>query len=513
MAITATLLTSGEAGWDTASDLNFVTASITPGANCALFLLIAGVPDTSNSESLLWTGWTCVSSGSGPTWTNRVNSGSTTGFQATSCIHSATIGGTDPGSFTVTMDWGTSPTALVGTYAYALYKVTGHDTGTPYAGAVATRGQAGNGAVTATLAATPASGDVTLAINLADNDGEAGGGATFGSSFGTWTENAEGAGATYAVWNCGQRTGSTSTSVEWSDVNAATADNYSSAQAAIIVKVAGIGADKFLPSLLGDGVNTSTSLRSTKTCTASSTPHTIGTLVEVDASLSADADGIIVYIYAPGTNTAVTDTSTILEIYTGPATETLWARTLVGYRNGDSNLVANGAPVIIPGFIAAGTRVTCAARSAVGSKQVVAIYEFIAATRSVDYGAPVSMGIDTATSRGTALTVPGSLNVKGDWTLITASTSQAFTALAVSMQMNGTTVANGSGMSVDIGIGAEGAETVLIGDIVTSVSSSEYLSPRHPICFGVDIPSGSRLTARYSRADNSNAIDLALVGA
>jgi hypothetical protein len=262
MALAATLLASADKGWETSAVATFTTASVSPGANCALVLLASATANDGSGLNGLFADansgadpTTCVSSGSGPTWTRRAygNTPPTGGFQSSAAVWTAVVGGTDPGSFTVTVDpYGTGiALSLLGSYAWALYKVTGHDTTTPFAGAVANLHQAGNGAVTVTLAAAPAAGDVTLAISQTNTD--AGGstpGSTFGSSFGTWTQDATSTGAKTMAFVVGRRTGSTSTSVEFSDVNVSAITGYDSAQAAIIVKVSAAST-----TAVGDTVN------------------------------------------------------------------------------------------------------------------------------------------------------------------------------------------------------------------------------------------------------------------
>jgi hypothetical protein len=71
-----------------------------------------------------------------------------------------------------------------------------------------------------------------------------------------------------------------------------------------------------------------------------------------------------------------------------------------------------------------------------------------------------------------------------------------------------------TGVLVDIGIGAASAETVLIADIYVQGSTSESLVLRSPVTYGVDIPAGSRLSARWARASATNSsLDCFLVGA
>jgi hypothetical protein len=226
-----------------------VTSSISPGPNCALVLLASATEndgsgsngpfdDTEGGAHIT----TYVSSGSGPTWTRQAHGTSppTSGYSTGGGVFTAVIGGSDPGSFTVTIDpHGATGGITMGGYAWAIYKITGHDSGSPFAGAVGTWHQAGNGAVTATLTEAPAVDDVTLAISFTNVDSTGSSpGSTFGSSHGTWTVDATSSGAKWSAWVVGQRTGSTDEEVDFADVNAHNGNNYDSGQAAIIVKAA-----------------------------------------------------------------------------------------------------------------------------------------------------------------------------------------------------------------------------------------------------------------------------------
>lgn len=237
MALTRTALYTVAAGWDTASDLGYTSASITPGANCVLICGMYGVQDNAGALdlfSLAGPNFTIVSSGTGPTWTKQGSSAPTTGFDPTACVYTAVIGGTDPGSFTVTVDFPSNLTA--GQFIMRIIRYTGHDTTTPFAGIRTTAHQAGTGAVSTTVTATPATGDYVEALSGADSD--AARDATFDSTARTWTTDWVGSSAT-GIQICGAggySTGSTSTTVAWSQVNPV--NNFNSAQWAIIVKAA-----------------------------------------------------------------------------------------------------------------------------------------------------------------------------------------------------------------------------------------------------------------------------------
>lgn len=243
---TATLLTQGASGWESANTDGFTSASITPGTDCALVCLIGAVDDQVLGGAYdLLTSSSMSSSGSGPTWTLRTNAAPSVQYEAQAGVFTAVIGGSSPGTFTVS--WNANPAAggatEVGAYAYAIYKVTGHDTGTTFGGKIAYDANAGNGAASVTLDAAPASADITLAMSFADEDDASGGyGAAFDSGSGTWTENYDGTSLTArCAWNVGQRTGSTSTTVSWTDVNTGP-HTYESAQVAIVVKASAAAA-------------------------------------------------------------------------------------------------------------------------------------------------------------------------------------------------------------------------------------------------------------------------------
>lgn len=269
--------------------------------------------------------------------------------------------------------------------------------------------------------------------------------------------------------------------------------------------------DLYPSALLADGVDAATSVRTAVTAVASATPHSVSgaSWVQVDASLSADAGGVAIYLTA-GTSVVATDSSTLLEIATGAAaSEVVWATVPIGYR-----LSNNGglAPIIVPGHIAAGSRVSVRCRSAIASKSITAVVAFLG-TKDTALGAPTTYQVNTGTSGGLVLTAPGSLNTKGAWAQLVASTAADLAALAIGFQ--GATVATNAngGLLIDIGIGGAGSEAVLISDIYLDVSSNEGLAPRSPVVYGVEVPAGSRLSARYARSSANNAVDLVLIGA
>jgi hypothetical protein len=268
-----------------------------------------------------------------------------------------------------------------------------------------------------------------------------------------------------------------------------------------------VASDQHPGALLSVGLTGST--RPTISFTTGAVAHTAGLYAEVSASLPADCSGVM-FVPTAATALNATVSSTLLEIGIGAAlSETVWATGSIGYMTS----AVFGFPFVFPGALAAGTRVAVRARSARTSLALNGVFIFLP-EKTIPLTTPVTMGVNTATSRGVTLTAPVSLDTKSAWTEIEDSTPSAFSALSIFTQSVTSTTMNSSGVLVDIGIGAAGSETVLIPDFYLFASSTaEYYSAYTPRAYGIDIPAGSRLSARYSRANNNNAVDLILIGA
>lgn len=125
-----------------------------------------------------------------------------------------------------------------------------------------------------------------------------------------------------------------------------------------------------------------------------------------------------------------------------------------------------------------------------------------------------------ASSRGVTIDPGGSVsNTKGSWTQLTASTPEDLAALFGVVGFAGDTsraATTSVGFALDIGIGASGAESVVLPDFFFGWSAGwdgpndVFLQP-----FSAAIPSGSRVAARGQctiTTANDRAIDLALYG-
>lgn len=255
MAITATLQTVGDYGY---SPTGFTTASISPGNNCHLVMLLVGQKHVGETSI----GATVTSSGSGPTWSTTTESEGAQDYTGLGAVYVASIGANDPGSFTVTLDWSGSNRSNSG--GFAIWKVTGHDTTTPLAGATVSVPTNVSNPRTLTLGATPATGDVVFAMTYTISNGTATA-PTWSSSPRTWTVDGSGTDAGgndsgYWPYTAAQSTGSTSTSVTINDLDGSgTATSFEFiAMTAVIVKVAAGGAEEKSGSEAGAGTDDAT---------------------------------------------------------------------------------------------------------------------------------------------------------------------------------------------------------------------------------------------------------------
>jgi hypothetical protein len=263
--------------------------------------------------------------------------------------------------------------------------------------------------------------------------------------------------------------------------------------------------------MLTDNVDVSTSYRTITALVASATPHAPGVWVEIDPSLIDNADSVYAYLMASGLHNSATDSSTLMEIGVGPAgSEIVWATIPIGYRASTSH----SQPRLIPGHIPAGSRVAARIRSAVASRSITVTFGFgISHPQAPSLGAPVTFGVNTGASRGVVLAPASASHTKTAWTELTASTSTALAAMFVGVQGGGVTAMSTGGILIDIGIGPAGSETVVIPNIALEGHSQEYQMERSPVTFGVDIPTASRIVARWQSTFTNNVPDIILVGA
>lgn len=173
--------------------------------------------------------------------------------------------------------------------------------------------------------------------------------------------------------------------------------------------------------------------------------------------------------------------------------------------------IGSGSFYYLPIAIPAGTRI--AARQQ--NRSNVAIYMTVTLVRqsglaSQGLGTVSAYGAVTANSGGTSIDPGAVANTKGAWTELTAATAADIHALALALGGQHNAARTGAGWLLDVGIGAAGAEVVLLPDL--SFSSSNVfnnIGGLWPSLFGpipCYIPAGTRIAAR-AQCSTTDATD------
>jgi hypothetical protein len=104
---------------------------------------------------------------------------------------------------------------------------------------------------------------------------------------------------------------------------------------------------------------------------------------------------------------------------------------------------------------------------------------------------PETVGAVPASSDGTVLDPGATAGVKGPWVQLTAATARA--ARAVTVMVGQRSTAAHVTHRIDIGVGASGAEQVVVPDLTMHAATTGRIRPSH-VTLPVAIPSASRST-------------------
>ena len=223
---TARLSDASSAGYGTAA---WVSGSFVPTANSLLVVAAMAVHSAGSGTNI---GDDLTISGGSLTFTKRAVVNDTTYWGSGLVIFTAAVGAS-PSSMTLTLDCGANN---IDVYAVHVVDYTGYDTGTPTGATASTASGATNGLGAITLSAAPAVDSEVFATL----HGESVNSSNSGASGAGWTELYDSAIA-YTVFQSQVRSGSTSTSVEWSDVSVDSGNLYESHMAALEIR-AGVAA-------------------------------------------------------------------------------------------------------------------------------------------------------------------------------------------------------------------------------------------------------------------------------
>lgn len=220
---------------DTTGPLSVTTASFTPADGC---LLVIGVCATVRANNMDPANSSCTISGLSPTQrTAQSNDTGFLGFSYSSVLEIWTAPVTTGASVTLTFANTVTSFLADGVVAIKVLQVTGQNA-SPIGAVIDSSNNAnfasGDGAGSLTLPSSPASSSMVIGFRFFESDAGTDTNATPGATFTEISDNK--ALASYAGAACLQaekRTGSTSTTVDWTDVNVEGGAVFSCAAAAI----------------------------------------------------------------------------------------------------------------------------------------------------------------------------------------------------------------------------------------------------------------------------------------
>lgn len=215
--------------------------------------------------------------------------------------------------------------------------------------------------------------------------------------------------------------------------------------------------------------------------------HSKGTFSQLVASTPFDAQGILLGVYKIGTSG---DYYFLLDVAVGAAGyEVVIIPNVILGRFTDQTYPLIYLPIPIP----AGTRIAARCQSDATGMSIFAGVGLLAQgfLPSQPLGGVVSAcGAELGTSRGTLIT-SGETGVKGSWAQLTANTPHPCQHVLVLAGRNGTEACGGL---LDIGIGEEGSEAVLLPDLAYWGGAGNGIIP--VVSVPCQIPAGVRLAAR-----------------
>lgn len=241
------------------------------------------------------------------------------------------------------------------------------------------------------------------------------------------------------------------------------------------------------------------------TVTADGSANTMGAWSELVAATPQELNVLALAIRghsANGVNTAV-----LLDVGIGAG----GAEVVVApYLNIGSIATNTDSVYMIPVRIPSGSRIALRCQCGTGGRSVT-VY---ASLLDLPFWSPttlIDVGTTAASSTGTSISYPGSINTKSAWVELTSATTAAARAIIVGIGVNGaTSVSASSDVLVDIGAGGAGSEVVIAGNLAVNLGTSESVHRRGAIlgAFAADLPSGTRLAARAQWSASSSAIDV-----
>lgn len=231
--------------------------------------------------------------------------------------------------------------------------------------------------------------------------------------------------------------------------------------------------------------------------TSNASANTKGAYAEITASSPIAAHAIVVIIRA-GVLSSGEDY--LIDLATGAAAAEV---VLVNNLLITSATAAMVFSVLLPVSIPSGTRISARCQANVGSETCSISIVLIAST-GTNITAVETAGANTADSGGTTVDPGTTINTKGSYAELIASTAVAYEWLAISVGNITNVIRGAMDTLLDIATGAAASETVIIDNLYMRVPAVGARQPLpHWFVIPVNIPAGSRIAARSQCSINT----------
>lgn len=260
----------------------------------------------------------------------------------------------------------------------------------------------------------------------------------------------------------------------------------------------------------GTSGNTATTAVLT-TVTSSATVNTMGSWVTLIASTPFAADTLTVANMSQ-TFLSGSDTSMLMDIGVGASGSEVVV--VAGIPMGGHPAGPRTMP--IPLRIASGVRIAARSQSVVASENCFPGLTLSAATGWFPSGGGAvvdSYGVSSSISGGTAIADIGSTNTKGAFTELTSGTTRRCRFLLPLPCLPASNTILAGNYLYDVAIGASGSEQVILPNLGFVMTTTEEMRQPSLQPFPVDLPSGTRLSARQQKSlSTGNPMSLVLLG-
>ena len=244
---------------------------------------------------------------------------------------------------------------------------------------------------------------------------------------------------------------------------------------------------------------------------ASASNNTKGSWVQLVASTTYDACMMRVMVqYAPPVSTASTGA---IDIGIGSSgNEIVLVPNLICLASSAAlNVNWYDIPVVIP----SGTRIAARSQASTGTGGFFAVSVTLldgAFTQIEGYSGVDAVGFSAGTTLGASVNPGGSINTKGSYTQLVASSNFSYAGFLLGFDLQNVSPAQ-SGWLLDIAIGTGGQEQIILPNVALwSDTASKLVKPSNAAFLPIPIPVGTRMAARCSCQAASQLLGVTLYG-